>query len=150
MEVTQPANVQAPICSVFRRFLHERGLKFTTERAVLLDMVMQQKSHFEAEQLFIALRRADHRVSKATVYRTLKHLADAGIVRQVVLDQKQTHYEYIYGSETHDHMVCLVTGKVIKFNNQDVIALRDAICKRYGFKPVSHSFRIMGVSKESQ
>lgn len=142
--------VQAPICSVFRRFLHERGLKFTTERAVILDIVMRQCGPFDVEQLYIALRESGGHISKATVYRTLKHLTDAGIVRAVVLDQNQTHYEYIYGEDSHDHMVCLISGKVIKFDNAEVIELRNEICKRFGFKPVSHSLRIAGVSSGHQ
>src|SRR5436189_101566 len=72
-----------PICAIFRRYLHGQKLKFTPERAMMLDAVLQKTGLFEAEQLVADLKELGRRVSRATVYRTLSHLQDAGILRQV-------------------------------------------------------------------
>src|SRR6202046_5141573 len=79
-----------PVCALFRRYLHGQKLKFTPERAMILDAVLRKTALFEAEQLAIDLRQLGHRVSRATVYRTLAHLQDAGILKQVFFDNKQT------------------------------------------------------------
>src|SRR4051812_42908627 len=75
---TRPALPYEPICAVFRRYLHAEKLKFTPERAMILDAVLRKTGLFEAEQLVADLKQIGHRVSRATVYRTMTHLQDAG------------------------------------------------------------------------
>ena len=87
----------APVCSLFRRYLHEQKLKFTPERAMMLDAVLRKAQLFEPEQLIDDLKQLGHRVSRATVYRTLSHLQDAGILRQVFFDNRQSYYQVIVG-----------------------------------------------------
>ena len=102
-----------PICAVFRRYLHGEKLKFTPERAMILDAVLRKAGLFEAEQLVSDLRQLKHRASRATVYRTLNHLHDAGILKQVFFDNKQSYYEVIAGRQTYDYLICVETGRGI-------------------------------------
>jgi Fur family ferric uptake transcriptional regulator len=78
-----------PVCAVFRRYLHGESLKFTPERAMILDAALRKSGLFEAELLVADLKQLGHRVSRATVYRTLNHLHDAGILKQVFFDNKR-------------------------------------------------------------
>ena len=135
-----------PICAIFRRYLHGQKLKFTPERAMMLDAVLRKTGLFEAEQLVADLKQLGRRVSRATVYRTLSHLQDAGILRQVFFDQKQSHYEVIAGRQTYDHLICVETGRVIEFSSDKLRALRDEICREHGFAPLSHQFHVFGIS----
>ena len=80
--------------NVFIEYLKDRGLKYTYERRVLLEAVMRKDEHFEVEQLMIDLRQQGHRIAKATIYRTLPLLVNCGIIKQVQLGNKQTHYEH--------------------------------------------------------
>src|SRR5438309_10940917 len=106
-----------PVCAMFRRYLHEQKLKFTPERAMMLDAVLRKNGLFEPEEMVSDLKALGHRVSRATVYRTLSHLQDAGIVKQVFFDNRQSYYEVIVGRETHDYLICVATGKVIEFSS---------------------------------
>ena len=139
-----------PVCAIFRRYLHERSLKFTPERAMMLDAVLRQKALFEAEGLVADLKGLGHNVSRATAYRTLNHLQDAGILKQVFFDNKQSYYEVIAGRQTYDYLICVATGKVIEFSSDKLRALRDEICREHGFSPLSHQFHIFGLSPEAQ
>jgi Fur family ferric uptake transcriptional regulator len=139
-----------PVCAVFRRYLHGEKLKFTPERAMILDAVLRKNGLFEAEQLTIDLRQLNHRVSRATVYRTLNHLHDAGILKQVFFDNKQSYFEVIVGRQTYDYLVCVETGKVVEFSSEKLKALRDEICREHGFEPLSHQFHIFGISKREK
>jgi Fur family ferric uptake transcriptional regulator len=139
-----------PICAVFRRYLHQEKLKFTPERAMILDAVLRKEGLFEPEQLIDGLKRLGHKVSRATIYRTLSHLQDAGILKQVFFDNKQSYYEVIAGRQTNDYLICSLTGKVIEFNSDRLRKLRDEICKEHGFEPLSHRFQIFGVSPEAR
>ncbi|HUB25539.1 MAG TPA: transcriptional repressor [Tepidisphaeraceae bacterium] len=137
-----------PVCAVFRRYLHGQKLKFTPERAMILDAVLRRENLFEADGLTADLKSLNHRVSRATVYRTLNHLQDAGILRQVFFDNRQSYYQVIVGRQTYDYLICVDTGKIVEFNSEKLKALRDEICRQHGVEPLSHQFHIFGVSNK--
>lgn len=129
---------------VFEEFLRQRGLRFTREREAIVDDVMGRKGHFDPEELYLSLRGKDRRVSRASVYRTLPLMLEAGIVEQVERSDKQTRYERTIGVAHHDHMLCVSCGKVIEFYSEGIERLQDEICRVHGFAGVSHSLEITG------
>ena len=135
-----------PLCSIFRRFLKRKGLKFTTERAVILDSVLRKDGIFEAEELCEELKDAGHSASKATVYRTLKHLLESGIIQEVLLDSTRSHYQIAFGRKPTGHLMCVETHQVIEFPTEELNALMKKICKEHGYEPLSHRFVIHGMS----
>ncbi len=138
-----------PVCAIFRRYLHGQKLKFTPERAMMLDAVLRKTGLFEPETLIDDLKALGHRVSRATVYRTLSHLQDAGIVKQVFFDNRKSYYEVIAGKQPYDYLICVQTGRVIEFSSEKLRRLRDEICVEHGFDPLSHQFHIFGLSPEA-
>jgi len=139
-----------PLCSVFRRFLKRKGLKFTSERARILEAVLSKRGVFGPEELLDELRHGPEHVSKATIYRTIKHLQESGIITQVLLDAKQAHYRLSIGREAAGHLVCIETNRIIDFTTPELTELTNRICKQYGFDPVSYRFVIYGVSPEAR
>ena len=139
-----------PVCAIFRRYLHGQKLKFTPERAMILDAVLRQKGLFEAERLVNDIKQIGHNVSRATAYRTLAHLQDAGILKQVFFDNKQSYYEVIAGRQTYDYLICVATGRVVEFSSDKLRKLRDEICQEHGFSPLSHQFHVFGLSMEAR
>ncbi len=140
----------APLCSVFRRFLRSQNLKYTPERADILNAIIEQDDLFEVDQLLMEMRRRGHRVSKATIYRTVKLLQDAGIITQALFDSKQAHYQLIYGKAARDFMVCMKTGDHIEFSDDELVKLRNRICREHGWDPVGHRFQIYAISPEGR
>src|SRR5687767_13639750 len=149
-QTDRPALPYEPVCAIFRRYLHGQKLKFTPERAMILDAVLRKAGLFEAEQLVDDLAGLGHRVSRATAYRTLSHLQDAGILKQVFFDNKRSYYEVIAGRQTYDYLICVATGRVIEFSSDKLRALRDEICREHGFEPLSHQFHVFGLSQEGR
>jgi Fur family ferric uptake transcriptional regulator len=129
--------------------LHGERLKFTPERAMILDAVLRREGLFGADELVTDLKSLGHRVSRATTYRTLSHLQDAGILKQVFFDNKQSFYEVIAGRQAYDYLICVATGRVIEFSSDKVRRLRDEICREHGFEPLSHQLHIYGMSPEA-
>lgn len=134
--------VLEPICAVFRRKLKSEGLKYTPERAQILDTVLQFEGLFEAERLQADLKKSGFRVSKATVYRTIKLLQEAGIIQSVLFDQEQAHYQLVYGRTPNDLLIRVDTGEIISIEVPELIALRDRICKARGLVPQGHRLQI--------
>ena len=137
-----------PVCAVFRRYLHSRRLKFTPERAMMLDAVLRHTGLFEPELLIEDLKKLGHEVSRATIYRTLNHLHDAGILRQVFFDNRRSYYEVLIGREQSDYLIDADTGKVIEFSSQRLKQLRDEIAAEHGLQAISHQFHVFATKRK--
>ena len=136
----------APLCAIFRRHLKEQNLKYTPERADILNAILEADDVFEADSLMQRMQEQGQRVSKATVYRTLKLLQEAGIINQALFDAKQSHYQLVYGRQPSDYMVCVQTGKYIRISSDELIEIRNRICREYGWEPVGHRFQVYGIA----
>ena len=143
------AEAMAPLCSVFRRYLKSRNLKYTPERADILNAIIEGDDVFEADELLLSMRRKGHRVSKATIYRTIKLLQEAGITSRALFDARQAHYRLIYGRQPRDFLVCMKTGQHAEFSSDELVALRDRICREHGWEPIGHRFQIYGISPDA-
>lgn len=132
----------------FRDYVRARGIRYTQQRAMILDAALELGTHFEAEQVLYLLREQGHAVGKATVYRTLPLLVACGILKQVRFDVKQAHYERVFGEPPHDHMVCRRCGRIIEFDADEVVALRTRIARRHHFHVTGHRFQLSGLCWE--
>ena len=141
-------HISEPLCAVFRSALRTQNLKYTPERAQILDTIVLLDDVFQADQLLEALKQKGFRVSKATVYRTIKLLDEAGIIQPVLFDDaEQTHYQLAYGSKSSGLLVNLDTKQTTTIELPELIAIRDRVCKDAGVKPDGHRFVIYARSK---
>lgn len=144
-----PAIIE-PLCAVFRRKLKSERLKYTPERARILDAVVSTDEPFQVEQLIARLRAGAGpsgggtgglpAVSKATVYRTMKLLVDAGIVQQVLFDAEHAHYQLAYGQRSSGLLIRTDTRQITQLDLPELAALRDRLCRERGLVPQGHRF----------
>jgi len=138
-----------PLCAVFRRTLKAEGLKYTPERAAILDTIIKLDGLFEAETLLDTLKKSGFRVSKATVYRTIKLLEDAGIIQSVLFDREQSHYQLAYGQRPNTLIVNVHTGDVEAVEVPELLAIRDRLCRERGLEPEGLKFQIYAIPASS-
>jgi Fur family ferric uptake transcriptional regulator len=131
-----------PLCAVFRRRLKDAGQKYTPERAQILDSIIKIDDVFEADQLQAALRKSGFRVSKATVYRTLRLLQDAGILQQVLVDSEQARYQLAYGRKARDLLVVLDSGEMIPIDVPELAEIRERVCRERGLVAQGHRLQV--------
>jgi Fur family ferric uptake transcriptional regulator len=128
----------------FREFLDIRGEKLTEPRRVIVRHVFATHKHFDADELVADLKSAGRRVSRATVYRTLRLLVEAGLLRELRLTNRSA-YEHDYGYPSHDHLHCTECNQVVEFRNDEVRRLREDISLEHGFRADGHRLIITGV-----
>jgi Fur family ferric uptake transcriptional regulator len=128
----------------FREFLEIRGEKLTEPRRILVRHIFDSHKHFDADELVADLRTAGRQVSRATVYRTLRLLVEANLLRELRLTNR-TAYEHDFGYPSHDHMHCTECNRVIEFRNDEIRKLREAISTEHGFRASAHRFVITGI-----
>jgi Fur family ferric uptake transcriptional regulator len=131
----------------FREFLEIRGEKLTEPRRILVRHIFDSHKHFDADELVRDLHDAGREVSRSTVYRTLRLLVDAGLLRELRLTNR-TAYEHDYGYPSHDHMHCTVCNAIVEFRNDEIRKLREAVSLEHGFRAVGHRFIITGVCSQ--
>lgn len=140
--------IAEPLCAVFRRHLKKEGQKYTPERAQILDAIIQLDDMFEAERLLELLKGSGFRVSKATIYRTIKLLQDAGIIQQVLVDAEHAHYQLAYGRRPRDLLVRVDTGEMITIEIPELIEIRERICRAMGVSAQGHRLQIYAVAHD--
>lgn len=142
--------IMEPLCAVFRRHLKSLGQKYTPERAHILDVLLRMEEPFQADELLEAVRGTDYRVSKATIYRTIRLLQEAGIIQQVLVESEHAHYVLAYGERPKDLLIRQDTNTVEIIEIPELAAIRDRLCRARGLVPQGHRLQIYAVAEGSE
>lgn len=129
-------------------FLKEYGLRTTGQRKEILEYFYTKEGHVSPEELYIELRKKYPRLGRATVYRTLKLLRDAGLAEQVDSADGTKKFEHVHRKPHHDHMVCLKCGACIEFMSPKIEELQDEMARKEGFEVKSHRLELFGYCKK--
>lgn len=133
----------------FREYLasRPRPQRFTEQQRDMVRFIFSHHSHFDADQLIDELKRNSFSVSRATVYRTLTKLVEAGLLRRLELGSR-SFYEHDYGYPQHEHMVCQKCGKMIEFQNAAIEQAIQEVTRQNQFQTSGHTFIIRGTCSE--
>ena len=104
------------------RTLEAHGIRATAQRIRMAEVLLAAPCHMTAEQVLAATRRSAARVSKATVYNTLKLFVERGLVRQIHLDPDRCVYDST--REPHHHFQNIDTGEMIDIRPEDLAFAR--------------------------
>jgi Fe2+/Zn2+ uptake regulation proteins len=118
--------------------LRKEGLRYTSQRQAVWDEIKKSEEHRDVEDIYLQLKSNNHNVSRATVYRTIDVLVKNHMVRKMDLGDGRSLFEPRIDDEHHDHMICLDTGKIIEFFDEELEDLQDKIAEKHGYKVVRH------------
>lgn len=138
------ATVNAAI-EQFRGFLRGRALRVTEVREAIVRAVLLRGEHFSVEELVLDLRGQGIDASRATVYRALPLLMEAGIVQPTMLSGDRRSYEAAFGKAHHDHLICSGCGKVVEFHFEAFEMLQRDLAAKYGFRLTAHFHELIGL-----
>jgi Fur family ferric uptake transcriptional regulator len=130
--------------------LRKNGFRWTNQRSLIVRMALATHDHFTADQLLERCQRVDPRVSRATVYRTLTVLEEAGFVEGLDTGDGGRRFEHVLGHKHHDHMVCEACGRIIEFRDDELERRQEAAARRLGFQIARHSLRLYGTCRDCQ
>ena len=122
-----------------RQELRKAGLKITLPRLKILEILEgAQQRHMSAEDIYKDLLASGDDIGLATVYRVLTQFEAAGLVTRHNFEGGHSVFELDDGDH-HDHMVCVETGDVVEFVNEDIERLQAEIAAKYGYEILDHS-----------
>lgn len=131
-------------------YLKKNKMFFTKERSHLLEFIFAQKGHFSADELMFEMQKAEVKVSRATLYRSLSQLVDAGILSESDFGHGHTHYEITLGTKPHVHLICTDTGDVKEVHSQKLEDALADLAKKEGFRIKRYKIQVFGVSARSR
>ena len=126
-------------------YMAKKGLRSTAQRRLIIDTFFEGAPHMTIEDLLAEVRTRDKGIGYATVYRTLKLLAECGVASERRFGDGLSRYELADEASTHhDHLICVSCGKIIEFEEPRIEELQDEIAARYGFEISSHKHEMYG------
>ena len=145
IEVLPPIEVSQSPEEKFREYLTSRPQpqRYTGQQRDMVRYIFSKHNHFDADQLVDEMKDAGFRVSRATIYRTLGKLVDAGLLRKLEFGPRM-FYEHDYGYPQHDHVYCTHCHKVIEFQHPTIETVINEVCQRENFQMDGHSFIVRG------
>ena len=129
---------------VLDAYMLERGMRVTGQRRLIIDTFMEVEPHVSIDELLAQVRSKDPRIGYATVYRTLKMLAECGIAQERHFDDGFARYELAREENHHDHLICTTCGKIIEFEEPRIEELQRAVAERHGFVVMHHRHEMYG------
>ena len=122
-----------------RQELRKAGLKITLRRLKILEILESSvEHHLSAEDIYKQLLSLGEDIGLATVYRVLTQFETAGLVKRHNFEGGSSIFEIDQGDH-HDHMVCVETGAVVEFVNDEIERLQHSIAKKHDFELIDHS-----------
>lgn len=131
-------------------YMAKRRLRSTEQRRLIIDTLFDSGEHVTLDGLLRQVRAVDARVGYATVYRTMKLLADSGIVQEHKFGDGFTRYELNDEEHHHDHLICLECGKITEFEEPLIEELQARVAARYEFQVRQHKHELYGVCSDCQ
>jgi Fur family ferric uptake transcriptional regulator len=132
----------------FLSHLANAGRRVSKGRGVIFDQVMRAHGHFTAEELAKLCSEKKLNVSRATVYRVLRDLLEAGIIRETAFGDKHHHFEHVYDEKPHHHAQCVRCHRFIEFPDRKEDEVYHPYLEKQGFKILGHEMHFYGICRK--
>ena len=140
--------MEAP--SAYLETLRRTRSKRSGKRDLIVNVFLRQEGHLSADDLVDLIRAEDHKISRATVYRTLQWMVEAGIARKVDFGEGRFRFEHSYRHPRHFHLICKQCNRSAEFLSSDIEGLIEEIAAARGFAARQSVLQIYGACDECQ
>ncbi len=128
--------------------LKPAGGKRSSKREHIVNVFLRQEGHLSADDLVDLIRSEDSRISRATVYRTLQWMVEAGIARKVDFGEGRFRFEHSYRQPRHFHLICKTCHRSFEFLSSDIEALVEEVASARSFAASQSVVQIYGTCEE--
>jgi Fur family ferric uptake transcriptional regulator len=124
--------------------LKPAGTRRSGKREFIVNVFLRHEGHLSADDLVELIRREDSRISRATVYRALQWMEEAGIARKVDFGEGRFRFEHSYRHPRHFHLICKACGRSSEFLSSDIEALIEEVAAARSFSAHQSVVQIYG------
>jgi Fur family ferric uptake transcriptional regulator len=121
-----------------RDYLTGQGLKYSEQRWKIAELILSTGGHLDAQGVVDRVKHRHPEIGAATVYRNIKVLCDAKILKESMTDpQGRVVYE-LFDDDHHDHIICVDCGEIFEFHNDKIESLQNTVVRGMDFSEVRH------------
>ena len=124
------------------------GGKRSSKRDRILNIFLRQEGHLSADDLCALVHREDPGIGRATVYRTLQWMVNAGVARKVDFGEGRSRFEPAYRHPRHFHLVCNVCHRSSEFLSSDIEAMVEEVAAARNFESGQTLVQVFGTCEE--
>jgi Fur family ferric uptake transcriptional regulator len=126
------------------------GGRRSGKRDFIVDVFVRQTGHLTADELVSLIRGEDRRISRATIYRTLQWMVEAGIARRADFGDGKLRFERAYRHPRHFHLVCKNCNHSFEFLSSDIEALVEEVAAARRFAATQSVLQVFGTCEACQ
>ena len=133
--------------SDLKALLKKKGMKYTEQRAIILQLILSLDEHLSAEELYEIVKKKypNQNIGIATVYRTLNFLEEVELISSISFGKDGKKYESNNKDQHHDHIICTSCGKIVEFFDESIEKRQEEIASDNGFTITDHTMQLFGI-----
>ena len=127
--------------------LRDKGMKYTEQRAIILQILLNLDDHLNAEEVHAIIKEKypKQNIGIATIYRTLNFLEEVELISSISFGKDGKKYESNSEKQHHDHIICTSCGKIVEFFDDEIEKRQEDVALKNGFKITDHTMQIYGI-----
>ena len=137
-----------PISSSELERVRPAGGKRSGKRDLIVSVFLRQEGHLSADDLVDLIDKEDRRISRATVYRTLQWMVEAGVARKVDFGDGRFRFEASYRHPQHFHLICKTCNQSFEFLSSDIEASMEEVASARNFMARQSVVQIYGTCED--
>ncbi len=126
----------------FSNYLRKKGMKITHQRILVAQKIFATQSHFTADHLAEALKERRNEISRATIYRIIAVMVEAGLLAEHDFGHNAKVYEQLHEHEHHDHIICVDCSHIEEFCDPNIERIQEELASKRGFILTHHSLNL--------
>jgi Fur family transcriptional regulator, ferric uptake regulator len=145
------AKISNKVIEDLKIVLKDKGMKYTEQRAVILQILSNRDDHLNAEEVLDIIKEKypNQKIGIATIYRTLNFLEEVNLISSISFGKEGKKYEG-NTNKHHDHIICTSCGQIVEFLDDEIEQKQEKIALENGFTITDHTMQIFGVCSDCQ
>ena len=135
---------------ILEKYIRQNDLRNTHQRFDVLDVFINAEGHFSVDELHKLVKKKYPRVSYSSTFRAMQVIEKAGLAARIRDVDGVFRFEHLYKHHNHGHLVCTICGKIIEYDNSEIIKLQKKLAEKHQFQPSSFGAKVRGVCKNCQ
>ncbi len=136
--------IKETVKQILTDYLAKKELRKTPERFAILDEIYDTNSHFDVDSLYNLMNEKKQQISRATIYNSLEHFLECGLITRHQFGKNQAQYEKSYSYRQHDHLICENCEEVLEFCDPRIQQIQSMMGQLLNFEITHHSLNLFG------
>lgn len=138
------SDIKETVKQILTDYLVKKELRKTPERFAILEEIYSINTHFDVDSLYTLMKSKKYNVSRATIYNSLEHFLECGLITKHQFGKNQAQYEKSYSYKQHDHLICIDCEAVLEFCDPRIQQIQSMMGQLLDFKITHHSLNLFG------